>query len=86
MEDNAKLPILTGEARMMVDLENTEPSIDKNRAQRRARRGGMSKHSRFMLLNGKLIKISLTKRRPWVVKDERRKKNKSARIARRNNR
>ncbi len=88
MEDNAKIPILQGESKLLAvaDLENMEPTRDKNRAQRRARRQGISKHSRFMILNGKLIKISLTKRRPWVVKDERRKANKVASDSRRKNR
>lgn len=63
-----------------------EVRIDQNRAQRRAKRRGFSKHARFMILNGKVIKISLTKRRPWVVKDERRRENKRAKIARRKNR
>lgn len=93
-ENTTKIPILDFEVESLdvspevekiltADLE-ADPS--RNRAMRRSKRTGHSKHSRWMLIGGKLVKIQMTKQRPWNVKDGNRKRNKRARIARRNNR
>lgn len=45
-----------------------------------------SKHARWMYVDGELVKFHMTRRRPWVVRAERRKKDKQAKLSRRRNR
>lgn len=91
VKDHPEFPDLTDLAQQQL-IYSAEQELGRipHRPSRRFRRQnpgvGHSKHSRRLLIDGELVKVHMTKQRPWVRKAISRKRSKIATASRRRNR